>query len=276
MNDNTIGQSKYKLDTPCLVIDKEKLIYNIKLLQEFANSKGKNVRPHAKTHKCPNICKLQLKHGSIGISISKPSEALALAEAGIENLLITSPIVTKIKLDTFSKILKIYPETIITIDSLKNARQLNDLGQKLNLQINILIDVDAGIGRTGLNYNESLELAKETTQHLHHLKLKGIQCYGGHLQHIKNIEERLAATKTLLNKAGKLKIEIENITGLKNLIQSGSGTGTYEIDCDIDSVTEIQPGSYTVMDKEYYNIDKTVTFKPAMSLLTTVTEVTDF
>lgn len=59
-------------------------------------------------------------------------------------------------------------------------------------------------------------------------------------------------------------------TGLSNLIQSGSGTGTYEIDWDIKSVTEVQLGSYTVMDKQYYDIDKTIIFKAAMTLLTTV------
>jgi D-serine deaminase-like pyridoxal phosphate-dependent protein len=108
------------------------------------------------------------------------------------------------------------------------------------------------------------------TNNHENLNLMGIQCYAGHFQHIEDLTQRSEASKHLLNKAGKLKTSIEKNTGLQNLIQSGSGTGTFEIDCDIDSVTEIQPGSYTVMDKEYYDIDKGITFEPAMTLLTTV------
>lgn len=269
MRNNIVGKHKLELDTPCLVIDKTKLIDNIKQMQEFAKTKGKQVRPHAKTHKCPNICKLQLDYGSIGISITKPTEALELTKAGIKNLLITSPIVTDKKLKTLAGILKLSPETIVVTDSLENIQQLDILGKQLQQQINILIDIDAGISRTGVDFTNALELAT-ITHEKKHLQMKGIQCYAGHLQHIKDMQQRVIATERLLNRASQLKSQIEQATGLSNLIQSGSGTGTFEIDCNIDGVTEIQPGSYTVMDKEYYDIDKTITFRAAMTLLTTV------
>ncbi|MED7787751.1 DSD1 family PLP-dependent enzyme [Francisella sp. 19X1-34] len=269
MDDNLIGKHKLDLDTPCLVIDKVKLIDNIKRMQKFAKAKGKQVRPHAKTHKCPNICKLQLDHGSIGISIAKPTEALELAKAGIKGLLITSPIVTDKKLGTLTKILQLSPETIIVTDSLENIQQLDTLGKQLQQQINILVDIDAGISRTGVGFDTALKLAVIANKK-EHLQMMGIQCYAGHLQHIKDMQQRINATEQLLNHASQLKLQIEQATGLSNLIQSGSGTGTFEIDCNIEGVTEIQPDSYTVMDKEYYDIDKTITFKAAMTLLTTV------
>ena len=75
-------------------------------MQEFAQSKGKQVRPHAKTYKSSDICKLQLVYGGIGILITKPTEALELAKAGVKNLLITSPIITSKKLETLAKIYK--------------------------------------------------------------------------------------------------------------------------------------------------------------------------
>ena len=269
MKNPMIGKHKTELDTPCLVIDKTKLVSNIKVMQDFAASKTKKVRPHAKTHKCIEICRLQIEHGSIGISITKPSEALELAKANIKNLLITSPIVTTKKLATLAQIIKLAPETIVVTDSLANVEQLDSLAKQLQIQINILIDVDAGIGRTGVDFDTALELAN-IAHKKEYLNLAGIQCYAGHFQHIQNLTERKKVTQKLLNKAGQLKTKIEKITGLKNLIQSGSGTGTYEIDCDIKSVNEIQPGSYTVMDKEYYDIDKSIVFQPAMTLLSTV------
>ncbi|WP_392340382.1 DSD1 family PLP-dependent enzyme [Moritella marina] len=269
-----IGKHKLELDTPCLVIDKSKLINNIEMMQKFAVSKSKHVRPHAKTHKCVEICQLQLDAGSIGISITKPAEAYELAKAKIRHLLITSPIVTKHKLGTLAKILKLAPETMIVVDSKANLAQLDELGNELNLSINLLVDIDAGIGRTGASFDTAFDLAIAVHQH-NHTTLKGIQCYAGHFQHILGHDERQQASAALLNKAGQLKQDIEQATGLINLIQSGSGTGTYEIDSDIASVTEIQPGSYTVMDKEYFDIEYSVSnsaghFQPAMTLLTSV------
>jgi D-serine deaminase-like pyridoxal phosphate-dependent protein len=277
-----IGKHKLELDTPCLVIDKSKLINNIEMMQTFAVSKSKHVRPHAKTHKCVEICQLQLDAGSIGISITKPAEAYELAKAKIRHLLITSPIVTKHKLATLAKILKLAPETMIVVDSEANLAQLDKLGNELNLNINLLVDIDAGIGRTGASFDTAFDLALAVHQH-RHTTLKGIQCYAGHFQHILGHDKRQQASAALLNKAGQLKQDIEQATGLINLIQSGSGTGTYEIDSDIASVTEIQPGSYTVMDKEYFDIeysvgnsvgnsagDSTGHFQPAMTLLTSV------
>ena len=265
-----IGKHKLELDTPCLVIDKSKLMNNISTMQAFAVSKSKHVRPHAKTHKCVEICQLQLDAGSIGISITKPSEAYELAKANIRHLLITSPIVTKHKLATLAKILKLAPETMLVVDSEANLAQLNQLGDELNLSVNLLVDIDAGIGRTGASFETAFDLALLVHNNAH-TTLKGIQCYAGHFQHILGNDERQQASATLLNKAGELKQQIENATGLVNLIQSGSGTGTYEIDSDIASVTEIQPGSYTVMDKEYFDIEyNNGHFQPAMTLLTSV------
>jgi D-serine deaminase-like pyridoxal phosphate-dependent protein len=135
MEHTYIGKHKDDLDTPCLVIDKAKLMNNIKTMQKYATSRGKKVRPHAKTHKCPTICKLQLGNGSVGISISKPSEALELAKNGIKNILITSPIVTNNKLDTLTMILKLSPQTIIVTDSTNNIEQLSNSSYGLLLKI---------------------------------------------------------------------------------------------------------------------------------------------
>ena len=131
MNSRCIGKHKNELDTPCLVIDKSKLINNIKTMQEYAIAHGKKVRPHAKTHKCPTICKLQLDNGSIGISISKPAEALELAKNGIKDILITSPIVTNNKFATLANILKLSPKTIVVTDSVDNINQLSKLANCL-------------------------------------------------------------------------------------------------------------------------------------------------
>ncbi len=263
--------SKYKLDTPCLVIDKLKLVANIKAMQKYASSHKKLVRPHAKTHKCTQVAKLQLELGAVGICVAKVSEALEFAKNGITGLLITSPVVTTIKLNNLVEVLNLAPDTMVVIDSFDNLKQLSELAQTKNLApINIIVEIDAGISRTGISFEKVVPLALEVHKS-DNLILCGIQCYAGHYQHIKDNQARTDASVSLLQKAGLIKQEIEKQTGLQNLIQTGSGTGTYEIDCQIDSVTEIQPGSYTVMDKEYFDIEYDgVYFQPSMTMLTTV------
>ena len=76
----SIGNTKSSLDTPCLVIDKPLLQANIKTMQQEAKLANKKVRPHAKTHKCTKICRLQIEAGAIGICATKVSEARVLAE----------------------------------------------------------------------------------------------------------------------------------------------------------------------------------------------------
>ncbi|MCF6765992.1 DSD1 family PLP-dependent enzyme [Thiotrichales bacterium 19S3-7] len=266
-----IGLNKFQLDTPALIIDKEKLITNIKRMQQFANQHHKSLRPHAKTHKCSDIAKLQLEYGAIGICTTKVTEALELAKDGIDNLLITSPVITHQKLKHLEKVLQLSPNSMVVCDSKANLKQLNELASIIEgKNINLIIDVDAGIGRTGLSFDNAYQLAIKANQ-LPHITLKGIQCYAGHFQHIIDQDLRKQQSQHLLEKAACLKYKIENATGLNNLIQTGSGTGTYEIDCQINGVTEIQPGSYTVMDKEYYDINyDSDYFLDAMTLITTV------
>ncbi len=266
---NYIGKHKLQIDTPALIIDKNKLISNLKLMNKLAQLKNVKVRPHAKTHKCTRIAQLQLEHGSIGICVAKVSEAYMMAKAGITGLLITSPVVTPHKIAVLLDIIRIAPDTILVIDNLENARFLNETMAKHHLVLNVLIDIDAGIGRTGIPLDKVIPIAREITL-LSNLAFRGIQCYAGHLQHISDLEERRMKSHEILSAAGKIKSQLLEM-GLDCNIQTGSGTGTFSIDAELSTVTEIQPGSYCVMDQEYFNIDyKEEAFLAAMTMLTTV------
>ncbi|MCC2626144.1 MAG: metal-activated pyridoxal enzyme [Burkholderiales bacterium] len=264
-----IGLHKNQLNTPVLVIDKTKLLNNIHSMQEFAEAKGIGVRPHAKTHKCSKIAQLQLEAGSIGICVTKVSEAYELAKNKIKGILITSPIVSLNKMQILVKVLKLAPDTMLIIDNLVNAQTINELLARHDLKLNVLLDIDGGIGRTGVVFTEVIEIAKQLNK-FSNLCLKGIQCYAGHIQHIADIRLRTKASKEILQKAGAIKQDLVD-AGIECSIQTGSGTGTFSIDANIPTVSEIQPGSYTVMDQEYSNIEFADNkFLPAMTMLTTV------
>lgn len=269
LKDNAIGKNKYSLDTPVLVIDKNKLINNLTRMQNFAKSKNIDVRPHAKTHKCSTLCKLQLDSGAVGVCVTKVSEAYALAKTGITGILITSPIITLAKINVLLEVLKLSPDTMLIVDNFDNALMLNDCMSKHGIKLTVLLDVDGGIGRTGCGFEDAVILAKQINN-LSNLCFKGIQCYAGHIQHIKSISERSVASRLILEKAGMIKKQL-NQDGINCKIQTGSGTGTFSIDATIETVTEIQPGSYAVMDQEYSDIEfDSDKYLPAMTMLTTV------
>ncbi|MBN9231730.1 MAG: metal-activated pyridoxal enzyme [Legionella sp. 40-6] len=265
---------KTDLDTPCLVIEKNALEFNLKVMRQHGQDTQVNIRPHVKTHKCSQLAKLQMKYGAIGISAAKVSEAEGLIHAGIKNILITSPVVTPTKINRLMACFADAPETLVVVDNEKNLYDLNTAGQSIQTKINVLIDLDPGLGRTGIKPQIALNFAKKIMQ-FPWLNLKGIQCYAGNLQHIFSFEERKKRSLTVMEMASSVVRQLKE-SGIPCDILTGTGTGTYDIDVDASAITEIQPGSYTVMDVEYGAIgSKTesssfTTFKPAMTLLTTV------
>lgn len=175
--------NKYELDTPCLLLDLDVLEANLKKVQSMATSAGKALRPHAKTHKCSALAKMQLEHGAIGICAAKVSEAEVLAKAGIENILITGPVSTRLKMEALADILTITPKVTAAVDHPESIRLLSQVLQERDQSIEVLLDVNAGLNRTGVEPENALLLA-DFASSFKNLRLRGIQAYAGHIQHI--------------------------------------------------------------------------------------------
>ena len=274
MIDNSfIGKNKLELDTPCLTIDINALKKNLAVMQKFGQKNAINIRPHCKTHKCSRLAQMQIEYGAIGVCVAKVSEAEVLINNGINNVLITSPVITSNKLNRFQKCLQKSPGTLLVVDNENNLKDLNLLGENIQTKVNVLIDLNSGIGRTGIN-NEKVIAFAQLISTYPWLKLVGVQCYAGNLQHIHSYQERKERSLKVMKAASGVVRQL-NEHGFNCNILTGTGTGTYDIDMQDTLVTEIQPGSYTVMDVEYREIEsefnsKFNTFTNAMSLLTTV------
>lgn len=272
-----IGISKWKLDTPCLLIDIDILEKNIRAMQSHMRDFGKQIRPHAKTHKCSLIARKQMEAGCVGICVAKVSEAEVLVQKGFRNVLITSPIVTDNKIERLMECLSHDPEIMVVVDNAANAGKLNEAAKSRGLKLPVLVDLDPGMGRTGVPFNEGLALGK-LIESLPSLRLRGVQCYAGYVQHIFSFAERSRTSLEWMKQAAGV-VEQFRRSGLSCEIFTGSGTGTYEIDCRIPELTDLQVGSYTMMDAEYINIGSSqnpsrfTQFPPALTLLTTVISV---
>jgi len=268
------GKSKWELDTPCLVVAEDLLEQNIKTMQAHALSFGKQLRPHAKTHKCSRIAKMQMKAGCAGICVAKISEAEVLGDKGLRSLLLTSPVVTDYKIEKLMNCLSRDPELMVVVDNYDNAKKLNAAAQRREFRLNVLVDLDPGMGRTGVPFAEGLAMGKLIAS-LPYLRLQGIQCYAGHVQHLASFEERTRVSLNWMKQAAGVWRQFRQ-EGLPGAIFTGAGTGTYEIDCRIPELTDLQVGSYTMMDADYLSIGSSqdssrfAEFPPALTLLTTV------
>ncbi len=267
--------SKWELDTPALCVDLDALEANLATLQATVSRNGIASRPHAKTHKCPAIARLQLESGSVGICTAKVSEAEVMLEHGIERVLMTTANVTPFKIERAMGLTRWYPGFVHATDTPENARDLSEAAQATGVTANVVVDVDPGGHRTGITPGRpALELA-QLVDRLPALRLRGMLCYDGGSQHVHGFQERRAQTLERLAPAAET-FEMMERAGLDTEIFSGGGTGTYNIDHETPGFTDVQVGSYVFMDAQYLAIggatDSEVysDFEPSLTILTTV------
>lgn len=266
---------KWELDTPALCVDLDLLEQNIATMQSTVGSNGIASRPHAKTHKTPVIAQMQLDSGSIGICSAKVSEAEAMYQNGIDEILMTTTNVTPTKIRRAMNLREANPRFIQATDSAQNARLLSEAATAMGITADIVVDVDPGGHRTGVTPGQpALELAQLIDQ-LPGLNLRGLLCYDGGSQHVIGFSERKNQTLERLTAATDT-FDLFNQSGLNTEIFSGGGTGTYNIDHETRGLTDVQVGSYVFMDAQYLDIggesDNEVfsDFETSLTILTTV------
>jgi D-serine deaminase-like pyridoxal phosphate-dependent protein len=266
--------TKSNLDTPCLILDLDILETNLRRMQATVSQAGKNLRPHAKTHKCSSLARRQIETGAIGICAAKVSEAEALVKAGLRRILVTGPVPTAEKIKRLIDLLILDPALMVVLDHREGVNRLDAALGERGLSMDVLLDVDVGLHRTGVIPSEAVELADYILTRKN-LNLRGIQAYAGQVQHLPSFEDRKTASLQCLQKAVPIFRELRSRQEGCNIF-SASGTGTFDIDLSVPEVTELQVGSYACMDVEYLDIgsvenEKQFTpFGPALRLLTTV------
>ena len=238
------------IDTPALIIDMDALERNIRAMNAFLQNRKIKLRPHFKTVKIPDIAKLQIDAGAKGITCSKLSEAEVLVSAGISDILLANQIVDPGKIHRLAALAKRVKHLTVAVDSADNVHDLSAACAKAGSMLNVLVELDIGMGRCGVrDYEEGLAVSRAVMD-APNLSFKGIQAYEGHLVLLPDIEARkTGATKALSYVKGfkeyleKYHIPVSEI--------SGGGTGTYSLICDGDVYTELQAGSYIYMDARY-------------------------
>src|ERR1043165_3463838 len=244
---------RWKLQTPALVIDVDALERNIARMAEHARKSQIALRPHAKTHKCSEIAKRQIEAGALGICVAKLGEAEALAEAGIDSILVTSPVVTDAGMARVLALNSKLRELIVVCDNPAVAARLAAGARARRMQLRVVVDIDPGMSRTGVRPGRDAVALVEQVANSGSLEYIGLQCYAGNLQHLESPNERRDKSLSVMKELAAFRDELK-ARGLAPGILTGGGTGTFDIDPEARTLTELQVGSYVFMDRQYNDV----------------------
>ena len=244
------GVTKGDLSTPSLLLDLDVFEANVGRMAAHATEAGLDLRPHAKTHKCSEIARRQVGAGALGVCVATIREAEAMAAAGIGGLLLTSESVGPNKIHRLIRLCNRKPDTMAVVDHPSNAEQLDEAASAAGAQVNVLVDVDPLGRRTGVPPGPRAVALAQTVDRLPNLRLRGVHGYCGASSHVKGFEERKRHSEQYMGPVLETHAAMLR-KGLPVEIMSGASTGTYNIDSAMDGMTELQVGSYALMDVDY-------------------------
>lgn len=240
-----------EIPTPALLLDLDRFEANVTKMATFLAARGKAFRPHAKTHKCPDVARRMVGAGAVGVCTARLSEAEVFAADGLRGLLVTTAVIGDIKIARAAALAAMAPDTIFVVESEQNAQSLAAAAASRGVRLNVAVDLY--FGRTGINPGApAAELARAIAKQPH-LRFAGLQAYDGAAAHTTPFEARQARSSASMKAAVETRRLIER-EGLDCGLVTGGSTGTYRIDAEVEGVTEIQPGSFAFMDQEYAGI----------------------
>jgi D-serine deaminase-like pyridoxal phosphate-dependent protein len=240
------------LPTPALVLKRSALQRNIATMASFLASHGKGFRPHAKTHKCPLICREQIAAGAVGVCVAKVGEAVAQIAGGVQNVLITSPVTTVSKAQVVGELALLADDLNLVVDSELGLQTLLSV-LPADARMGVLIDIDVAMGRTGTRDAETAAALIDKVEADPRLRFLGIQHYAGHLMHVPEFAKRREKSLGLWDKVAQI-LDFLDARGITCDVVTGAGTGTYNIDVAVTALTDLQVGSYIFMDEEYRRV----------------------
>ncbi len=260
-----IGKHIQDLPTPALVVDWPLLQANLSAMQAAADSYGKALRPHVKTHKCSQLARLQLEKGAIGVTCATVGEAEAMAAAGIRDILIANQLVTPDKLARVAALLE-HANVKFVVDSAAGITIADQFAREKHVKFEVLVEVDCGGGRCGAQSPaEALQFTQMVLDSTS-LRFGGIQAYNGSDNYHQSMDERARRCKLSDEKTLAAAEQVRTLCEIPRV--SGAGTGSSALMMEYGTLTEIQSGTYVYSDTTYRSL--TPQYQPALFVLAAV------
>jgi D-serine deaminase-like pyridoxal phosphate-dependent protein len=265
--------SRSQLSTPALVLDLDRVEANIGALAAHAAAHGYALRPVVKIHKSVQVAQMQMEAGAIGVGCSTIAEAETMVAGGITDVFLFTSVVTESKLERLASVNAAAGGIVVAADHAENIKQLAEAARRSGTTMRVLVDVEVGDHRTGVaDPAIAVSLAQLITE-IDGLAYAGVQGYCGTHQVMPDYDERRRRGVVVLDRLAEF-VDALDAAGLPPGIVSGGGTGTHDFDHERGLLTEVQAGSYVVLDGNYADVplrrDDPHPFAPALTVRGTV------
>lgn len=251
------GDALDTVDTPALLLDLDAFEANVAAMHGPVAAAGLKLRAHGKAHRCPGLALRQLAAGAVGICVQKVGEAEGFAAAGVRDILVSNQIVDPAKLARLAVLARVPGLRLaVCVDDLLQVDRLAEACRRAAAAaaappIDVMIEVDVGQGRCGVErIEQALALAEGIAAAAPHLALRGLQAYHGRAQHVRAVAERADTVARAAARTREFRAALER-AGHRIAEISGGGTGSFPNEVGADAWTEIQAGSYALMDLDY-------------------------
>jgi D-serine deaminase-like pyridoxal phosphate-dependent protein len=228
------------LDTPSLVVDLDRLEGNIARWAAYAKDAGVKLRPHGKTHKCVEIARRQLAAGAVGLTLAKIGEAEVMARAGVEDIFLAYEVVGGPKLPRLLALARTI-RIRVGVDSMDVAAPLADAAAAAGVTVDVMLEVDTGLGRCGAAPGEPLLALAKAVARSRGLRLAGIFTYRGYRPDLEAAGREEG--EIMVREAERLRA-----AGLAIDDVSVGSTPTGRPAARVHGVTEVRPGTYVFND----------------------------
>jgi D-serine deaminase-like pyridoxal phosphate-dependent protein len=262
-----IGRRIHDVVTPALILDVAAARRNIRRMADRMRALPADLRPHIKAHKSPQLARMQLQAGANGLSTATVWEAIAMVRSGLDGIFIVNTVAGREKIAALAALAR-GAEVIVAVDDTSNAADLAQAARAAGTELEVAIELDTGMDRAGVDsIEEAVTLAKQIGA-MGGLRFMGLTGYEGHCSLTPEPElrhQRQRAAMDLLVAA----TDAIAASGLPCPIVSAGGTATWEWTASYHGITEIQAGSYAVMDN-FHGAMVDGDFEHALSVVSTV------
>jgi D-serine deaminase-like pyridoxal phosphate-dependent protein len=257
---------KCDLDTPCVCIDLDIMEQNLKVMADFASSHSLALRPHVKTHKIPELARLQVQHGACGVTVAKVGEAEIFVEAGLDNIFIANQVMGAGKLERLTELAR-RARVLVAVDSVQNAAPLSEAARTRGLEV--YIEVDAGLGRCGVRSPEQAVALAQEISRMSGLRLVGVFTHEGQVYRANTREEleqeAISAADFTVQVASALRD-----AGFAVEVVSVGSTPAARVAPLVKGITEMRPGTYIFNDRNMLALDAASPSDCALTIQATV------
>lgn len=233
------------LDTPALVIDLDVMERNLNRVCEYAREHNLRLRPHTKTHKIPALARKQLHAGAVGLTVAKVGEAEVMLDAEPDDLLVAFPVIGAAKLQRLMNVAE-HTSVTVALDSSEAVRQLSAAAMQFGRSIGVLVEMDVGLGRVGVQPGPALLELARTVEAAPALTFMGVTFYPGH---IKKIDHTADAALHNVSEIVAAAVHLLESNGFDVKIVSGGSTPTLFHSHQVARMNEIRPGTYIFNDR---------------------------